>query len=266
MLLGTAIGSLADYLPIMPPGRSWILQVDDLWASDNGSELMGYIKMEVDRTIVIDGKDCVRLVSTPVEFRDGEWQDVSSTAINVPYIAVIYAYQDLQTGSVYWLEQIDDSTIETDVDLPLELPQALYSFTLPTIDWWLQFEDKDILHTTVYIRGKERKAMYFDVWYFNEWVVDGIGAGSDLVWTDLPTGLRVVPVRTLLECRQDGEVIFTKEDFDALEVPGVNVEVSILEAESSEAPLYDLMGRRVTEPIPGSIYIRGGKKFIVPKR
>jgi hypothetical protein len=28
------------------------------------------------------------------------------------------------------------------------------------------------------------------------------------------------------------------------------------------APVYDLMGRKVTNLIPGVIYIRGGKKFI----
>ena len=49
------------------------------------------------------------------------------------------------------------------------------------------------------------------------------------------------------------------EEITAVEAP--RMDSSILSGQS-ETPTYDLFGRRVTVLKPGTIYIRGGKKFI----
>jgi hypothetical protein len=47
-------------------------------------------------------------------------------------------------------------------------------------------------------------------------------------------------------------------------VPDPNgVDAIITDSDNAEsAPMYDLMGRRITSPAKGQIYIQNGKKFI----
>ena len=42
--------------------------------------------------------------------------------------------------------------------------------------------------------------------------------------------------------------------------------ISIATEEAADKAIYDLQGIRVTRPLDGEIYIRGGKKFIYHKR
>lgn len=48
----------------------------------------------------------------------------------------------------------------------------------------------------------------------------------------------------------------------ALAFPGVTAVESVKTASESEAPIYDLSGRRVTKPVAGQIYVQNGKKFL----
>lgn len=60
------------------------------------------------------------------------------------------------------------------------------------------------------------------------------------------------------ECIEDGETIFTLEDFN--KTSSVNC---ITDTKSDAAAVtYDVMGRKVTSLEPGSVYIRGGKTFV----
>ena len=44
---------------------------------------------------------------------------------------------------------------------------------------------------------------------------------------------------------------------------GISTGIGQIEAQgSSEAPIYDLTGRRVIRPVKGSLYIQSGRKFI----
>ena len=62
------------------------------------------------------------------------------------------------------------------------------------------------------------------------------------------------------ECIEDGEVIFSFADFgDPASVRGVGDDSSV---GLNEDTIYDVMGRRVDATVPGSVYIRGGKKFV----
>ena len=54
-----------------------------------------------------------------------------------------------------------------------------------------------------------------------------------------------------------GTIVGDLDKYTSIEQPQEEVESS-----DANAPVYDMFGRRVTNLIPGVIYIRGGKKFI----
>ena len=56
---------------------------------------------------------------------------------------------------------------------------------------------------------------------------------------------------------KDGDILYKGR-------PGMSQVKELTRAVSgSDAKLYDLMGRSVSNPQPGTIYIRDGKKFVV---
>jgi hypothetical protein len=56
---------------------------------------------------------------------------------------------------------------------------------------------------------------------------------------------------------QYGKIVGDLDNFTSIEQPSEEPAI-----DDANAPVYDLMGRKVTNLIPGVIYIRGGKKFI----
>lgn len=56
---------------------------------------------------------------------------------------------------------------------------------------------------------------------------------------------------------QYGTLVGDLDNYTSIELPQEDVE-----SKDANAPVYDMFGRRVTNLIPGVIYIRGGKKFI----
>ena len=48
----------------------------------------------------------------------------------------------------------------------------------------------------------------------------------------------------------------------ALAFPGVTAVESVKTASEAEAPIYDLSGRRVAQPVAGQIYVQNGKRFL----
>ncbi len=62
------------------------------------------------------------------------------------------------------------------------------------------------------------------------------------------------------ECIDNGETIFTMSDFG--ETLSVDALPSETEAIQRDAPIYDMLGRRVTSMARGGIYVRDGKKFV----
>ncbi|MDE7413835.1 MAG: hypothetical protein K2N05_08645, partial [Muribaculaceae bacterium] len=59
----------------------------------------------------------------------------------------------------------------------------------------------------------------------------------------------------------DGTVLILNEElYD--EITGAGISESVMDAASPDNRIYDLHGRVITNPQPGSIYIRGGKKFV----
>ena len=171
----------------------------------------------------------------------------------------------------------DSSTIEE---------QLIYDFTCKEGDIYtgLQIEDswgeqidykvKSIEHTE--IDGEEHRLLHVvtydnwnDVWndYGTEPIVEGVGIASygcltTINFLHLPTCpcYHHVFNRVL---STDGRVLYRTADM-CVEVPlndFMGVE-GIVEQPESDAPLYDILGRRIANPAPGQLYIQGGKKHI----
>ena len=72
------------------------------------------------------------------------------------------------------------------------------------------------------------------------------------------TGMHIPPTQPKLECirEADGTCVYGDAEFDPASVVAPSVEARVDDA------IYDLQGRRVTNPAPG-LYIRGGKKILV---
>ncbi len=91
--------------------------------------------------------------------------------------------------------------------------------------------------------------------------VEGIGTSREFFLTLylVPTdggNLYVTPI--MLACYENGECIFTKDDFNAT---ATSVQ-SAKEDAKGECELYDIMGRKVSKPGKGKVYISKGKKHV----
>ena len=56
--------------------------------------------------------------------------------------------------------------------------------------------------------------------------------------------------------------VITTADMPHIQVRLTDAVPTLLQEENGEAPLYDLLGRRILHPQPGNIYIQNGKKIL----
>ena len=90
--------------------------------------------------------------------------------------------------------------------------------------------------------------------------VEGIGTLNDRFLTiDVVPTCEPLPTNTLKECYKDGELIFSYEEYKR--TSSINKVFNDKE-EEKEMVLYSLQGIKIDKPIPGTIYIRNGKKYI----
>ncbi|MDE5871154.1 MAG: hypothetical protein K2H22_04300 [Muribaculaceae bacterium] len=111
----------------------------------------------------------------------------------------------------------------------------------------------------VYAEGYEDQALT---------MVEGIGIDSYYgCLTDINfLHILTYPFKTHIFSRvlgMDGKVLYCGED-GSLDIPvgdflGVG---TLMQPSEAEAPIYDVMGRRISSPAPGQLYIQGGKKHI----
>lgn len=89
--------------------------------------------------------------------------------------------------------------------------------------------------------------------------VEGIGSSKEFFMTVsiVPTHLHF-PSAVMLACYENGECIFTQEDFDSLPTAVDNVTKTTQE----NTPTYDVNGRRMIQPYKGKAYIKDGRKYL----
>ena len=90
--------------------------------------------------------------------------------------------------------------------------------------------------------------------------VEGIGDVDDVYVTPM---IAVVGERTrMTECRMGDKCLFDYSRMDEY-MSGIDLSgVKSLSGEEESAPIYDILGRRITEPVSGQLYIQDGKKHI----
>ena len=86
-------------------------------------------------------------------------------------------------------------------------------------------------------------------------VIDGIGAIEKHHPFDFEIGSS-----TLIEVWENDELIYSK-DWQMEKIAPEGIHSSQVISNNSDAPTYDLQGRRVENPKQGEIYIQKGKKI-----
>lgn len=95
--------------------------------------------------------------------------------------------------------------------------------------------------------------------------VEGIGASSNAYKKGASEGYEGGHPKYLLYVKdKDGNVIFTQADFRAPSYSSSGIEAVESDAVTDNR-IFDLYGHPVSHPIPGTIYIRNGKKFVQPR-
>lgn len=247
-----------EYLPFLENGKSWIICI-----CQNGIEnVYTYKQVSVLGNVYIAGRECKQIQVTdvyPVEeeycywgFRDAHFM-----------FETLYAYEE--NGKVYRINPINGN---------------LYFIFSMQEDWdeyydmhgqsaWEYLYTEQPVTTIENIAGKDRRCLWFPHFQYpgrDACVIEGIGPCYDF-WPEIhPMGLCQTYSCVLIECRMNDEVIMTAEDFAALKAPGTNAlpEIST-EAASSAAghPSFDLQGRPVRNPSPGTILITSDHRKIL---
>ena len=94
--------------------------------------------------------------------------------------------------------------------------------------------------------------------YKYHWV-EGIGT-SGLYSTDIGYPLTGPPGhKGMISCYEDGKCIFESTDFT---VPATGIKPVKKEVAQKLKRLYDITGKRISNPRKGEVYIKGGEKYI----
>ncbi len=208
----------------------------------------------VTGTEEIDGKSCFRVDQTSdiPELSGGIWLLYEEGG----KVSVRYVDPD---DNVSWLPLYDFSmTTGEEHQISIVNESGLYD---PQSDnRWKVTGEKN-----VYVSGVTRRMMSLSTTeslHKTVWV-EGVGApylDGQLTWFWFPEPDNGIYLIGFKECIEDGEVIFSFADFgDPASVRGVGDDSSV---GLNEDTIYDVMGRRVDATVPGSVYIRGGKKFV----
>ncbi|MDE5849600.1 MAG: hypothetical protein K2H38_05620 [Muribaculaceae bacterium] len=93
----------------------------------------------------------------------------------------------------------------------------------------------------------------------NYWI-EGIGAIDDIYLS--PVVMHIGERSRMTECRMGDKCLFDYSRMDEY-MSGIDLSgVKPLSDDEESAPIYDILGRRITEPTPGQLYIQSGKKHI----
>ena len=124
---------------------------------------------------------------------------------------------------------------------------------------------------TVMVNGHERRRQYLSIWSDEQptgyIAVEGVGINTGTV--HLPQyiilagpGSRVFHFDSMTD--SEGNMLFTGADFNApaydAGVPEVGFDTGLTPAKDNK--MYDLNGREIRNPLPGTVYIQNGEKHV----
>ena len=239
MLLCIAADAVGQdtYRPMLTEGKSWVV-VTTTDFKDMYPFLEDYeIVKTVSRDTVIDGHSC-KIIENVRKDTGGRYSSVL-----LEEDRVIYWYDQSKKEFVRWM------------DFNLHLGDDLYK------GWGIGYEDWDYVlsEDTVEVNGigYRRMGIGFMGYKPSRYWVEGIGASR---WgVDSSPFISTMGIYTYMKaCYENGECIFTKDDFYKEAAGGVAIPS---EAGVEDGAVYDLQGRRLRHTVPG-INIVNGKKIL----
>ena len=239
----TMPGKAKDYLPVLVEGREWVYG-DSIVSGKPVKPINEWTQRTLGRDTVIDDKVWVqiadRFCSTMPETREKGSVGFYFHEDN----DVIYGFVGDENTLLF------DTCCEH-MNMGLEVGDIFVAATVVKVD---SIKVRGVVRKRITLKGglKEEPYTYF---------VEGIGI-SNTAYGDYMPGRRI---RYLFRVRdKDDNVIFTKDDFLAPSYTGTDG-IELIECDAPvDDRIYDLYGNPVANPLPGTIYIRRGHKFVQP--
>lgn len=237
---------------LLTQGKSWVCEQDYRELTEDGwMSTTRRVDIEVTGDTIVDGKSCKVLAQTI----NGE----SEKLIGYEEDGMVYrvfAFNPYVNGS-YKPYSVFVPLIDFNARKGNVLQTDIYRYQYESYEPQGSITVTDEETVTAY--STERRVVTLS--NGAQWVA-GVGASKGKCWLTTilmpnPTGVGawVVDRDELIECRQDGKLIWKASDFTSIK--------DIEGACASGDALYDLKGRKVDVAVPGRIYIQGGKKFVV---
>lgn len=228
-LLLASVANAQEYLPILKQGRVWK-------CVDTNVSLMGDVPRPFTVTVAGDtivGNKKMFKVSVVYDKLDG-YKDREDR--------VKPAYEE--NGQVWTLDYEGIGKATLLIDMNLHKGDKIEPGTVNDVD-------------TIIVNGIKRKRLKVHDFDDGVYWVEGIGASHD-IWAG-SDGREIGAYAYMLECYDNGELVFTQADFRVKPTNAINnVKVGV---KNNNDAMYDTNGRPVTCPVPGRIYIKGGLKY-----
>ena len=199
------------YLPILEDGKSWVL-VEKRIPMEPGEKEYAYYDVSVAGDITIDGRACKR-VSFVARDENHSWENILYEENGL-----LCTVLDFGNGN-YSFAPLIDMTLEKGDKAPIRMGDTYPLEVFP--DDYVTVRDSGSVTTT---DGVDRKVLDVTNGWTHELGIDGtevwvegIGCNGDIALTIFPKPTNGRWIYYYIDsCMKDGEVLFTKADFDKL--------------------------------------------------
>ncbi|MDE6410194.1 MAG: hypothetical protein K2K81_08145 [Muribaculaceae bacterium] len=227
----TKVRGEEQYLPILEEGKKWIIET----RCDDDPEFIPFLtEITYQDEEIIDGERIVTLVSLD----QTEYATPSSHLLKEKN-RKLYVWNQIYDTWLLYLDFSCNKGEETDFNKSL------------TNGFYVNDEGYSLMH------GYNRKWLRLSSDYW----IEGIGSTTlnHLFYEPIPACFDAPLPNSylILECYKKDQLLYNLEDYTKLS--------SVNEYKTfylNNSCIFDLHGREVSNPLPGSIYIRNGKKFV----
>ena len=220
------------YLPVLEVGKLWNFRS---YVTSNPNMILpdADFGLMVEDVINVDGRDIFLIKSTVPGSPHEQW-----------------AYEE--DGAIWGYYHNDEEFVPI-IDFNLEIGDVL-------VDMYRIFDRK-----YVNIEGVERLLVTLVNGPTKYYWCEGIGAIDDCYMTGI---VKVMGERVrMTECWLGDKCLFNEHSLDGIagiEAVDADDRQPNRDVQMTDAPIFDMLGRRISSPAPGQLYIRDGRKYIAP--
>lgn len=217
-----------EYLPILTEGKTWVTLY-----TFGAPEYDFYRTSIIKGDTIINGTKCKRIIYYSEDGREvtsgGRIEEGKKVyAVNEDGSCKLQFDFGMHTGDTYWS---DNNHHEVSI----------------------------MAEDSIEVRGVKRRRLTIGIdGEFKGYWVEGIGSNWENVKLNYPNSSYGYQYYTY-ECYENGELVFTMDDFSAPTVCGVAKPTA---KQQTEDKIYDISGMNIQKPKKGNLYIKGGKKYI----